>query len=489
MSDSPKVLTCPKCSAAVRAGQQMAGSRVRCPSCDNSFKVPGVIAAANDDDDWFDLSEPLDRSKPVSTSPRGSAAKPLPKPSGQPAADSGVTDFDETDSVGHDSPSDPFASETDAESDFDPFSIPLPAAEPRRSSTSIDDWLGADDLVPDVLPEVPETEFRFPCPICDSAHYAIPSQTGAKIKCGDCTSMIIIPDPPKVVPKYNPPMDTVAPFALRESLHRPDRQDSPFQKSAADLLRSAESAEIDEDLDKLYENPDVAAWFRDVFAVFANPKIVMQLAILTGICSAALIAWYFVADYGVVVKTAVGLPAGIVAGGVLGMRFLAIMQQVFGGEEETPTWPYANTGGPLQQGFMVLAAGVLASLPGQLIGSMLGEPFTLFWGVFVLLSVWGLTPVLLLSMLDNGTVFGPYSKNVIDSFERCMEPWGGMYFSSGLFFFAYFMLLVAPPSGGIVKAVIMAFGLVALAIIVAPMLGKVALAIVQTPVKSKPKSE
>ncbi|WP_145097680.1 hypothetical protein [Rosistilla carotiformis] len=463
------------------------------------------MPTASDDDDWFDLSAPLDRTKsvvkpaakPVSkpqpvAKPKAANASPTPRPS---ATDAKPFDgFDDNEGLEHLAQSIPPADNTfddfDAanEGDSDPFSIPMAAEPPRRKSASIDDWLGVDDVVPDVKPAVPESEFRFPCPVCESAHYAKPSDTGKRIKCGDCTSTITVPDPPKVVPKYNPPIDNAATFELRESVHRPERKDSPFSKSAADLLRDAESTQLDEDLDKLYENPDVAGWFRDVFSVFADPSAVMQLAIVSGICSAGLIAWSMAHQAGIAVSSLVGAAAIAVCGCVLGMRYLAIMHRATVDESNQAHWPYGDDGGTMKQGMSVLVAALVASAPGQLIGSMIGDPLTLFWGVFVMLSVWGLMPIVLLAMLENKTIFGIYSPNVIKSFEQCMEPWGGMYFSSGLFFFAYFMLLAAPPYDGFIKSIITAVGLVGLAFIQARMLGKVVQAIDESKDVPQPKT-
>ncbi|WP_417748592.1 hypothetical protein [Rosistilla oblonga] len=510
MSDSPQVVNCPKCHAAVRAGQQMAGSRVRCPKCSSTFKVPGITATASDDDDWFNLGDPVadepatapPMSKPLSVPPAAApvapvvddhpAAPPSAKTKAKPAVEPAAVDADDplaklAQSIpAADNASDDLFSSDDDSQDSDPFSLSLSEA-PRRQNTSLDDWLGTEDVVPDAMPEVPETEFRFPCPVCESAHYAKPSQTGNRIKCGDCTSMITVPDPPKVVPKYSPSMESAATFELRDSVHRPDRQDSPFNKSAADLLRDAESTQMDEDLDKLYENPDVAGWFRDVFSVFTDPNVVMQLSIVAAVCSGGLIVWYLAQSAGAFVSAIVGAAALGVCGILLGSRYLSVMSRATADEEGEPRWPYEVSAGGLPSGLMVLVAALVASIPGQLAGSIIGEPLTLFWGVFVMISVWGLMPVVLLSMLENKTVFGVYSQNVIKSFERCMEPWGGMYFSSGLFFFAYFMLLAAPPSYGIVKSVIIGVGLVGLAFIQAGMLGRVVAAMVQLSTKQTAK--
>ncbi|QDS88291.1 hypothetical protein EC9_24810 [Rosistilla ulvae] len=503
MSDSPQVVNCPKCHAAVRAGQQMAGSRVRCPSCNSTFKVPGIKSSQNDDDDWFDLGDTAgdklsvapDFGKPLPVPPAAAPVAPNvdKKPTVPVSAKPANADADDmlaklAESIpAADNASDDLFSSADESQDSDPFSLSLSEA-PRRQSTSIDDWLGTEDVVPDAMPEVPETEFRFPCPVCESAHYAKPTQVGKRIKCGDCTSMITVPEPPKIVPKYSPSLDTAATFELRESVHRPDQNNSPFTKSAADLLRDAESTQLDEDLDKLYENPDVAGWFRDVFSVFADPNSVMQFAVLTGICSAAMILWSFAEGVSPALAVLVGFGGLAICGVLLGTRYLTIMRSATADESGQSHWPYADAGGPLKLGGLVLVAALVASVPGQLIGAMLGEPMTLLWGVFVMLSVWGLMPIVLLSMLENGTMFGVYSQNVIKSFEGCMEPWGGMYFSSGLFFFAYFMLLAAPPYDGIIKSIITAFGLVGLAFIQSRMLGKVVQAIAETNEKSKPKS-
>ena len=57
-------------------------------------------------------------------------------------------------------------------------------------------------------------------------------------------------------------------------------------------------------------------------------------------------------------------------------------------------------------------------------------------------TVYFVFPFVLLSMLDMQSVLSPFSAEVARSVTKSEEAWGGFYFSSGLLFFALFLLLV-----------------------------------------------
>ncbi|TWU48392.1 hypothetical protein [Rubripirellula reticaptiva] len=73
-------------------------------------------------------------------------------------------------------------------------------------------------------------------------------------------------------------------------------------------------------------------------------------------------------------------------------------------------------------------------------------------------SVYTLFPFVLLSMMDMGSPFVPFSAEVACSVTKCQESWGGFYFSSGLLFVCLFLLLASlstmtPPVGAVIAIV------------------------------------
>jgi hypothetical protein len=56
-------------------------------------------------------------------------------------------------------------------------------------------------------------------------------------------------------------------------------------------------------------------------------------------------------------------------------------------------------------------------------------------------SIYLLLPFILLSMLDMGSVFTPFSPELARSVSKCQEEWGGFYFSSGLLFAALLLFI------------------------------------------------
>ncbi|MEZ6088897.1 MAG: hypothetical protein R3C05_12900 [Pirellulaceae bacterium] len=530
MSDTQNILSCPKCEAPVRAGRELAGSRVRCPRCGNTFKVPGIVATQNDDDDWLTLSEPLDRTKPKprksepSSSPtasREAASTPNPKPaqSTRPAGDDETDDVEVVDDDSSDSswlddlpdmaPVSPKVSSQHGSlddirlaelgfpdlkvSDLDGLQLPesnrKDAGDANQGSEGKPgaEWLDFDDCLPqEVKPVEADEEFRFSCPICDTAHYARVGDVGKQVKCPDCTSKIVVPPAPKVLRPYKPPASSGGGFQLKDSVPRDERREALFTKSAEQLLREAEDTQIDDEIAALYENPDVAGWFREVFAGWSDPLLIFHFVVMGFLFTASIAAVYLLGNMNPAIVASVGGTAFVVCGVLLGSVCMSIVRSVAENEPNVKRWPMRNPFSAASSGIMAFVAFVLSAIPGGMLGALIGDPLSLFWGVFVMISVWILLPFILLSMLDNRSVFVPYSKDVVRSFEQCSEPWGGMYFSSGLFFFAYFMLLLAPPGMGIVKAFVASAGLVALAFTYARMIGKVAYAIGQ-PVDQKKK--
>jgi hypothetical protein len=108
-------------------------------------------------------------------------------------------------------------------------------------------------------------------------------------------------------------------------------------------------------------------------------------------------------------------------------------------------WPFAKLSDSIGECAMVVLSILAASIPGGMIGVVLSSlnshPVVAL--AFVLIGIWGLTPILLLSMIDNSSLFEPYSKAVLLSIKSRPEAWGAMYMQTGMAFAMFLIFMLA----------------------------------------------
>jgi transcription elongation factor Elf1 len=320
------------------------------------------------------------------------------------------------------------------------------------------------------------SEFRAKCPVCESIHYVKPKQIGKTISCGDCFSRFVVQPPPKKPVKRKVDIERAASFQLAEIDSQRGTYAGPEARSAAEYLKQAEDEEIDEDVDRGYENPDVMAWLRGMFGIFADPAVLAYwvalsfLGAIPGIVAA-------VANINVI-TIAVSIASIIYLSLIIACGF-AIMESVAGGEKKVDQWPVFNPGEWIGQCLIALCATAVSAFPGLLVGYPL---FGLGLGslAMVMFSIFALFPFVLLSMLDNGSVFAPISGEVTKSITRCKESWGLLYFSSMLLFFFHFVIVAMLANLSVVLSVFVdCFLTVGLAFVYFSMIGQLAFQIGQ----------
>ena len=107
-------------------------------------------------------------------------------------------------------------------------------------------------------------------------------------------------------------------------------------------------------------------------------------------------------------------------------------------------WPFLRLSESLGECTMVIASVIAASIPGGILGalcrSLNAHPMIPL--ASILLGIWAMTPILLLCMIDNSSIFEPYSKAVLDSIKSNGEAWGAMYMQTAMAFAAYFLFVV-----------------------------------------------
>ena len=500
-------MQCPRCQKQVGVAEGSEGQRVKCPHCNETFVVPGFAAAANDDDDWLMLDDAPpavpsgDRGTGVDAADQGTGAA-----AGNASADHLDDDFGNFDfNFDSDLPSpantDPakrnaaesFAAEPGDESFFDDLPPVTPAAKPRAadSARSQPAPAASDDAAarsakraaaggksPPVAQSAQHaSEYRVKCPDCESLSFVKADRAGKMMKCHDCYTDFKVPPPPKIkkTPTRTIDMETVEAYQFEQS-DLGSRPDDPFRKSARELLDAAEHTDQDEP-EPDFDIPRIRDWAANVFGAFLQPSVIVYWLILSLFAS---VPSYVALRTGQPILIMGLFPAGIFFAAIVMACGFAILQSVANQEETIQEWPVlldpTEWIGPL---LVTGAAVLLSGLPAWLLGQFaFGN--NLATVCLTMFSIYLLFPFVLLSMLDMQSVMVPFSPEVARSVTKCQESWGGFYFSSGLLFFATFMVffsvsLMAPP----VQAVFCIFTAVAATFVYFSMLGRLAYSIGQ----------
>ncbi|MGV3486076.1 MAG: hypothetical protein ACO1RT_16790 [Planctomycetaceae bacterium] len=451
---------CPLCGQQFAAPPGDAGGRVRCPHCHGEVKVAGVSRSVSDDADWLQLDGDLPATAPV-LHPTSEAIRGAPS-----LPDS----FDAA---------------------ADPFDIPdlppLPSRPampiPTLSEEDLDALSGYSidqDQQPapvKVVQEAPSDTFRVKCPTCESLTYARVAQVGKKIRCGDCHSTIVVPPPPKAKTKYVPDIESTKAFTFQDGDNTGEhpKPADPFRKSADDYLRDAE-ASMETAPDDDWTVPSLTEWFGGVFGIFRDPAVIVYWLGLTALAA-------FPAGIAIHYESSI-VVMGLFAGGLLFAAItiahgFAILQAAANGERRVSEWPNVDLWEWLGPLFVAMCAAAVSAGPVWFITQY-------FWGnslmtvALTMLSLYFLYPFVLLSMLDEQSVFTPFSVDVSKSVTRSAEQWGGLYLSSAIVFFATFLIfMVASTMSPVASATVSIAVSVAAVFIYFGLIGKLAYSIGQ----------
>lgn len=485
---SPQILEfqCPKCAKRLKAGVAFAGRRVRCPQCSEAVRVPEVATRPEPTpersadkvqeliqdisivpivgvDDWLSLDAP------VLENPGGDASEVAPKkkptfvPGASPAANKPAGSKPAA-SI----PASPKQTEVQAagatneaprRSLFDDDLPDLAAldASPAKphSVTDIFQLEGLDDLVPKTQPVRPTprsapppkplgNDYRITCRTCGTPMFVKLDRVGKKVTCSDCHSSFVIPPPP---PGWSPiKLKTEVeddgfdvPLAAPELAQSGNTLDSQ-RTSANEYLDKAKQSIDDEEMDSLYQGDfDTIGFMNRTFGFLTDPTAIGQM-VLYGFLFAGVFA---LAQFS---KTKVD-GGGFEGGGYLLVLFilttvisiivslpmlssgLALLESVANHQRRVAEWPSFNIFDNFGEILVILFSLVGSLLPGMLVGGVIGRSGGAEW--LMLTGMMGtcflLFPVLMLSMLDNGSPMQPISGAVITSIPQVPEAWGGYY--------------------------------------------------------------
>lgn len=493
---SPQIIEfqCPGCAKRLKAGPTFSGKRVKCPQCGNPVQVPELPPKIAIEDDWLSLDAPvLEDSTKLPTKPFVPKHSPLPsdakpaaaKPAAPKPAAAKPTDAKR-----------PVAASADEQAAAPELRLAReqsaakpaaePAAEPALRKSMFDDDLpdlaelestnkkphsvtdifqleGLDDLVASAPPARPvkpppppepkpsEIDYRIVCRTCGTAMHVKLDRVGKKVNCSDCHSTFVVPPPPpgwqskkKKIEIQDDGFDMpLAAPAVPQSANTLDSQ----RTSASEYLDKAKQELDDDEIENLYQGDfDTIGFMNRTFGFLMDPSA-LGLLVLYGFMSSALFA---VAQFS---KTKVD-GGGFEGGGYLLVLFilvsvfaaiismpmlsagLALLEAVANRQRRVEEWPSFNVFDNFGEIMVVLIALVGSLLPGMLVGGLVGRSGGAEW--LILTGMMGtcflLFPVLLLSMLDNGSPFQPISGAVITSIPQVPEAWGGYYLKTAMAF-------------------------------------------------------
>ncbi|WP_052336151.1 zinc ribbon domain-containing protein [Rhodopirellula sallentina] len=469
------MVQCPQCKTAVGVPDDAGGSRVNCPHCGQAFIVPGFAGGTgyttgssggssgggpagtqndDDDDDWLKLASPTPKPSSKSSAPKA-ADPPVDAGNSNDASDD---DWDldlpelqpatpRKPAMDAALPDDPLFDDA-AETDESVWSEAEPAADDDIASTFEERAPGTNSDGDEILYK---KEYRVRCNNCGTLTTVTAQQAGKQVRCRDCHSMVRVPQPPRVERKAKIDMEAAPAFQFAQSTSTVEnRPDDPFRKSASELLAAASKVEKDEPKPDL-DVPRIRDWAASVFGIFLQIGVVAHWLILSTMAS--VIAFVALAIDSPMLVVGLFTAGGFFAAVVLACGF-TIMQSVANEEESVTEWPVtlepAEWIAPL---IFCFAAAGLSYGPGWFLGYVtFGNGLTTI--CLSMISTFLIFPFVLLSMLDMQNVFVPFSPDVGRSVTRCEEAWGGFYFSSGIVFFATFLIfacasLLAPPAAAV----------------------------------------
>lgn len=491
---------CPKCARRLKATAQAAGKRLKCPGCGQPVKVPGAQAQTSSDDEWLQLDTPAPAVEPSVTGSKLSsitsipgaprtASRPATPPSlsaTQPTSASAATPSSASHPGGNESSvprSGSTASEPPAATNgsvkssiFDddlPELAELEPPRPRSDMASILGIEGLDELVPPrpaasnapTPPPAPPKEpskkaaaldpanqqYRVPCPSCGTPQYVTLAKKGKLVRCPDCFLEFKIPPPPPDWKPTGKPAHTNWGTGLAEQSVAETEKDAARSRAQADeYLRDAQQELDDNDIDSMYQGDfDTQSFMRRTFGFCYDGTALLQVLAYSLVFAImfSIVQWcadkIAEGDKGYALISGLGVPVlFILAAFPLFAGAMTMLESVANGQSRVREWPGFSFFDHVGELLLFATAVAAAALPGFLIGGLIVRS-----GGMVLMVVFGTMfstflafPVILLSMLDNESLFKPFSADVFKSLSSGFEAWGVYYLKT---FVAYFVVFIA----------------------------------------------
>lgn len=499
--NSPISVQCPKCAAKLRATAELVGKRIACPKCGSRVLIPHMASPLGDkhsnkqgdnlgdvsdglrsqDEDWFSLEPTSDTPPKLNDTPLSSSnAESMPKD----PFDEDKDPFDE-DSAGDRVPQrSVFDDDLPDLTPFEETQSSLPDPKSRREDDLLRSYLGpsedpllgtskdhgggkkknTDTSGPSGLEkalaegknrvaEEQDGEYSVVCKVCGTVLYVRPSSVGKQIRCPDCHSEFPQPAPK---PKKKPtearwderdatvqlaPAEGANPrIVSRETVNTK----SILDKAAEELKREAK------ELDGVSGVFDTEDWLAMVFGFLSDRSLVVAVAILSVFAAIFGYVFHSLGPY-VLDQEYWHLQLARLLMFVLGfipilcavmLCCLAIIPKAANRLTKVEEWPFGKLGdsfGELMMLFIAIAGTYAIGLP---VGSALFKmraPY-LIYGSIPTLSLWGLLPIVLLSMIESGSLFPPVTRSILKSLSQKPDAWGAMYMQTGIAMASFFVM-------------------------------------------------
>ena len=336
-----------------------------------------------------------------------------------------------------------FPADLNADFSADPF------GETKPQSTQQTKGGASSGVAP---PKVDDTEYGVTCKVCGTRLYVRPSQTGKKIRCPDCFSEFPAPPPsPKKKPsetRWDQSGESVglAPDEGSTSKAAPKNKVSTkamLDKAAEDLERERE------EYDAAHGTFDTKGWLELIFSFTTDRSLVIAIAVLSLFAGIFGYVFHSLGPYVLdqehwhiqfirLLMFALGFVP--IFGAVL-LCSLAIIPKAANRLLKVEEWPFGRLGdsfGELMMLFIAISGTYGIGLPiGSALAKM-GAPF-LISSAIPILTLWGFLPIVLLSMIESGSIFPPVTLSILKSVSGKSEEWGAMYMQTGVALAIFFV--------------------------------------------------
>jgi len=272
------------------------------------------------------------------------------------------------------------------------------------------------------------------CGVCQTRVYATYGQIGQSMECPDCFTQNLVKEPPKTSKPTSPTMVTGMGYEME-----PVREIQIIKSRGDDLMDKAER-EVEQELEdepKLPERPFL-------HGVFSYPFHLNVLPIIVGM----VLAWAFslgIIKFGLELQGhAAAVAPFLMAGGAVALLLALfssvvtlqkVLENTSNGDDETDIRPeggmFAITDW-IVDGMPIMASFFVSFAPGcAIVNALQLGPEYFLLAAFAAYFVF---PVVLISMMENATILGIYSKPVLGSLREISGTWVKFYALSFLLF-------------------------------------------------------
>jgi DNA-directed RNA polymerase subunit RPC12/RpoP len=326
------------------------------------------------------------------------------------------------------------------------------------------------------------------CSVCGTRLLATRSQIGEEIACPDCNKSTVVRAPRPEPPRSAPEIDRTQQYESAPPPKEPD-----YSPVLLDVVKRAEQRLKEEDKwnketpsePLRFRSPPGWLFTRGVLTFPFYPGVwtrwIVLSVCLVGFSLLFSLGQYLMSDKFSVTTYFLGLAIQalslILAGVCIPMIFpilLAVVQETGEGNDRIQTWPELEWIDAILESLYILNSLAISGLPGVLLASYLQAPplpaVLIAHGSALLLF-----PFALMSALDTGSPWTPFSLPVLKGIPTTCGAWIRFYFASTallaiLFVVAYF----APIYGGYLGIVLVAGLLVPTLMLYFRLLGRLA---------------